>query len=245
MVNGLYTASRSMSNILAKQDVNAQNLANATSTGFKLTRLVNRTEVTVGRNDQNQLHQDENQSVAGRYTSFAQGPLIKTGNDLDFALVNPGFFNVETEDGVRYTRGGSFSINSYGELVTMRGNRVLDENGSPIALRGEGSVQIMEDGGLFKDGKKVAGIGVVEFKDNNKLVPRGDGLYSNSEPETNVSTPAANIGVRQGWVEGSNVDPLHTMVTMIAEFRNYEADQKAVQAIDSTLGKAVNEVGRV
>jgi flagellar basal body rod protein FlgG len=66
MVNGLYTASRSMSNILAKQELHSQNLANASSTGFKLSRIVNSTEVKVGRNDQNQLHQDEHQRIAGR-----------------------------------------------------------------------------------------------------------------------------------------------------------------------------------
>lgn len=245
MVNGLYTATRGMTNILSKQDVNAQNLANANTTGFKLTRLVNRTEVTVGRNEKGQLHQDEHQTIDGRYTSFSQGPLVKTGNDLDFALTNPGFYMIESEDGVRYTRSGSFSLNSFGELVTLRGNRVLDENGSPIQLRGEGSVQLMEDGGIFKDGKASARIGVVEFKQDNKLLSGADGLYSNPDPDGNPMKPAEQVAVRQGFVEGSNVDPLQVMVNMIAEYRNYEADQRAVQAIDTTLGKAVNEVGRV
>ena len=99
MVNGLYTATRGMTNILAKQDAHAQNLANATSTGFKLSRVVNEAQVQVGRNDLNQLHQDEDQRISGRYTSFAQGPLIKTGNDLDFALTSSGFFMIESENG--------------------------------------------------------------------------------------------------------------------------------------------------
>jgi flagellar basal-body rod protein FlgF len=245
MVNGLYTATRGMSNILAKQDAHAQNLANATTTGFKLSRLVTRTEVAIGRNDKNQLHQDENQTLANRYTSFLQGPMVKTGNELDFALASPGFFAVESEDGTAYTRNGSFSMNSSGELVTLSGRRVLDENGSPILLRGEGSVQIMDDGGLFREGKSVARIGVAEFADNNQLVPAAEGLFKNPDPDRNPARAAASVGVKQGFLEGSNVDPIHAMVSMIAEFRNYEADQRAVQAIDSTLGKAVNEVGRV
>lgn len=245
MVNGLYTATRGMQNILAKQDAHAQNLANANTTGFKLTRLVNQTQVAIGRNDKTQLHQDENQTIAGRFTSFMQGPMVKTGNDLDFALSSPGFFAVESEDGTRYTRNGGFSMNANGELVTLTGNRVLDDGGSPIQLRGQGSVQIMDDGGLFREGKPIARIGVTEFLDNNKLIPEAEGLFANPDPAANPTTPAGQVGIKQGFLEGSNVDPIHTMVSMVAEFRNYEADQKAVQAIDSTLGKAVNEVGRV
>lgn len=245
MVNGLYTASRGMINILAKQDAHAQNLANATTTGFKLTRIVNRVEIGIGRNDQNQLHQDEHQVIANKYTSFAQGPLVKTGNDLDFALTNPGFYAIEGEEGTRYTRSGSFSMNGYGELVTLTGRRVLDENGSPILLRGEGAVQIMEDGGLFREGKPVARVSVVEFKDNTKLMPGADGLYVNTDPEGNEATAAKEVGLKQGYLEGSNVDPLQVMVNMTGDFRNYESNQRIMQAIDTTLGKAVNEVGRV
>lgn len=245
MVNGLYTASQSMTNILSKQDAHAQNLANATSTGFKLSRVVNQTQVAIGRNDLNQLHQDENQKISGRYVSFAQGPMIKTGNDLDFALSGAGFFMVQGENGVKYTRNGSFSLNSEGELVTLSGRHVLDGDGSPIQLRGEGSVQIMEDGGLFREGRLSARVAVVEFKDNNQLIPGAEGLFTNADPEGNPPATPALVGVKQGFVEGSNVDPISTMVNMIAEYRNYEADQRAIQAIDSTLGKAVNDVGRV
>lgn len=247
MVNGLHTASRSMLNIMAKQDIHAQNLANSTTTGFKLSRLVNKTEVAIGRNDKQQPHQDENQVVADRVVSFQQGPMIKTGNTLDFALTTPGFFAVEGgEEGLpRYTRNGSFAINSFGELVTLTGKRVLDDAGSPIQLSGEGAVQIMEDGGLFKEGKRVARIGVTEFEDDRRLVPGGDGLYSNPDPSANPPKGAEAVGVRQGFVEGSNVDPIATMVNMMSEFRNYEANSRVIQAIDSTLGKAVNEVGRV
>lgn len=245
MVNGLYTASRGMTNILAKQDVHTQNLANANTSGFKLFRLVNQAEVAIGRNDRNQLHQDENQAVSDRIVSFTQGPMLKTGNDLDFALTERGFFTIEGEGGAAYTRNGSFSMNSYGELVTLTGRRVLDDTGAPIQLRGEGSVRIMEDGGLFREGRMVARLGIVDFDTPKDLVPGADGLYTNPFPERNPPRPVASGGIRQGFVEGSNVDPIQTMVNMVAEFRNYEANQKTMQAIDSTLGKAVNEVGKV
>lgn len=247
MVNGLYTASRSMVNIMAKQDIHAQNLANSTTTGFKLSRLVNKTEITIGRNDKQQLHQDENQVVADRVLSFLQGPMLKTNNPLDFAMTAKGFFTIEAgEDGLpRYTRNGSFAMNTYGELVTLTGKRVLDDNGLPIQLAGEGAIQIMEDGSLFKEGKRVANLGVADFEHENRLVPGADGLYTNPDPSVNPPRGPEKVGIRQGFVEGSNVDPIATMVNMISEFRNYEANSRIIQAIDSTLGKAVNEVGRV
>jgi flagellar basal-body rod protein FlgG len=201
--------------------------------------------VAIGRNDKNQLHQDENQVVSDQVISFIQGPMLKTDNPLDFALTTPGFFSVEGEEGTAFTRNGSFSMNSYGELVTLTGRKVLDDSGAPIQLSGNGAVQIMEDGGLFREGRLVARLGVVDFDKPGELVAGADGLYTNPNPERNPQRSPEVSGIRQGFMEGSNVDPIHTMVNMMAEFRNYEANQKTMQAIDSTLGKAVNDVGRV
>lgn len=244
MVNGLYTASRGMMNILEKQDINAQNLANANTTGFKLARLVNKAEVIVGRNDEGKLHQSEKQTLNGLQTSFEQGPLVKTGNNLDLALAVPGFLMVETEKGTRYTRGGSLSMNASGELVTLSGRRVLDENGSPIVIDG-GNVQVQDDGSIFVDGKKSVRLGVVDFQDPQKLLYGDQGLFHNPDPQGNPPVTPPAIAIKQGFLEGSNVDSVSTMITLIAEYRNYESDQRAVRAIDETLGKAVNEVGRV
>jgi flagellar basal-body rod protein FlgF len=244
VVNGLYTAARGMSNILAKQDINSQNLSNANTTGFKLSRLVNRSEVNINRNDQGQLVQSEFQSVSDVYLSFTQGPMVNTGNSMDLALSSSGFFTVEGEDGNGYTRGGSLALNTYGELVTLNGRRVLDDGGAPIKLQGQ-AIQIMSDGAIFVDGAKAAKLGVVDFPDTHKLVNGNDGMFVNTDPDGNAPREPEAIGVKQGFLEGSNVDPISTMTGMMAEFRNYEADQKALKAEDDTLGKAVNEVGRV
>jgi flagellar basal-body rod protein FlgF len=244
MVNGLYTASRAMSNILSKQDINAQNLANTNTNGFKLARLVNTAEVTVGRNEDGQLKQKEYQSLSEVRTSFVQGPMVSTGNKFDLALSSSGFFTVEGNDGTRYTRNGGFSLNSLGDLVTLSGKRVLDSDGAPINIKGD-TVQFMEDGGIFVDGKKTGNLGIVDFADTKQLEYGQDGLFGNRDPEGNAQRPPAAVNVREGFLEGSNVDPISTMVTMMSEFRNYEADQKALKAIDDTLAKAVNEVGRV
>lgn len=245
MVNGLYTASRGMTNILAKQDVHAQNLANSSTNGFKMARLVNKTEVNIGRNEDGELKQKEMQNLSEVFTSFTQGPMVRTGNNYDLALSNNGFFTVEAADGTtRYTRNGGMSLNSYGELVTLSGKRVLDDGGAPITLKGD-SVQFLQDGGIFVDGKKTATLGVVDFPDSRKLRYGQDGLFGNTDPENNPAMPPKAVGVMQGFLEGSNADPVSIMVNMIADFRNYEADQKALKAVDDTLHQAVTDVGRV
>jgi flagellar basal-body rod protein FlgF len=244
MVNGLYTASRGMTNIMAKQDINSQNLANTNTSGFKLARMSNTTEVTVSRNDQGQLTQREFQNVTDCVTSFSQGPMVRTGNDFDLALNGKGFFTIETPYGPRYTRNGGFTLNAFGELVTLSGKRLLDNAGAPVSMKGEKS-QFMEDGTIFVDGKKSAVLDIVDFEDTKKLRYGEDGLFYNSDMEGNPPRAPEEIGVRQGFLEGSNVDPISTMVSLMVEFRNYEADQKALKAIDDTIGKAVNEVGRV
>ncbi|MDB5050991.1 MAG: FlgE [Fibrobacteres bacterium] len=234
-----------MTNILAKQDVHAQNLANSSTNGFKMARLVNKTEVNIGRNEDGELKQKEMQNLSEVFTSFTQGPMVRTGNNYDLALSNNGFFTVEAADGTtRYTRNGGMSLNSYGELVTLSGKRVLDDGGAPITLKGD-SVQFLQDGGIFVDGKKTATLGVVDFPDSRKLRYGQDGLFGNTDPENNPAMPPKAVGVMQGFLEGSNADPVSIMVNMIADFRNYEADQKALKAVDDTLHQAVTDVGRV
>jgi flagellar basal-body rod protein FlgG len=245
MVNGLYTASRAMTNILSKQDVHAQNISNASTNGFKMARLVNTAEVAVGRNDAGELREREFQQISEITTSFAQGPMVGTGNEFDMALTSPGFFMVEAEDGVRYTRNGGFSLNSFGELVTLSGKRVLDEGGQPLVMKDGGDVRFTEDGTVFVDGQKTGKLGVVDFADTKKLRYGQDGCFGNPDPEGNPPIAPATVGVKTGFLEGSNADPINTMVNMIADYRNYEAAQKAVHALDETLGKAVNDVGRV
>ncbi len=244
MVNGLYTASRGMSNILAKQDINSQNLANANTSGFKLARLTNTAEVILGRNDEGKLTQREFQSVSESVTSFSQGPMIRTGNNFDLALNGKGFFTVEAEDGTRFTRNGGFTMNATGELVTLSGRRVLDQDGVPVSMKGD-NAQFMDDGSIYVDGKKTATLGVVDFPDPKKLRYGEDGLFQNTDPIGNAPKTPEIVGIRQGFLEGSNVDSISTMVSLMGEFRNYEADSKALKAIDETLGKAVNEVGKV
>jgi flagellar basal body rod protein FlgG len=232
-----------MTHILAKQDVAANNLANMNTTGFKVSQLATRTQVMIERDDEKRLHQRELQTLDAEYRRFSQGPMVSTGNSFDVALEGDGFLAVETATGTAYTRSGGLTQNAQRELTTLSGYRVLDERGMAVKLD-QGDLTIASDGSLFQKGQPLAKLGLWRFGDNQKLEASGDGLYRNPEIQKNPPL-ASTLELRQGFLEGSNVEPVSAMVQMIAYTRNYEADQKAVQAIDQTLSKAVNEVGRV
>ncbi len=244
MVNGLYTASRGMMNILAKQDVMANNLANANTTGFKLGAFATRSTVSIGRNDELKLHQNEKQDLNEGYTQFSQGSFVQTDHPLDIALAGDGFLKIKVPEGVAYTRNGGLSLNADKQLVTLNGQSVLDQNQEPIALDGN-TIAIQANGTIFVDGQQVARLGIGEFEDKTALIPRGDGLFTNTRPMENPAHAPRNTEIRQGFLESSNVDTVSAMVAMIAYSRNYEADQRVIQSIDQTLNHAVNEVGKL
>jgi flagellar basal-body rod protein FlgG len=198
------------------------------------------------------------------YTRHTQGAFKQTQNDFDMALEGKGFFCLETEDGERYSRNGSFLLDRDSFLVTKDGHKVLGENG-PIQIK-KNNFMVDEDGNVFEnleysdDPMRLVSMEENEWNqtvliDRLKLVdfPKlryikkiGDSLYR----ETKHSEKAYIIEnerpkVRQGFIEASNVNPVLEMVSLIEVHRNYEANQKMIQASDAALSKAVNEVGRV
>jgi len=180
-------------------------------------------------------------------TSFEQGAIQDTGNQTDFALDGKGFFTVQKDTGVAtqkyYTRDGHFHVNPKGILVTDIGDTVLDSNGQSIKVDSnkfssdaDGNITIGNNGNTVK-------LAVVDFNAKEaykNLIKQGDNLYKTTE----VST-ASTASIKQNSLEKSNVNVITQMVEMMNTMRTFETNQKIVQAIDQTLGKAVNEVGTV
>ena len=175
-------------------------------------------------------------------TDYSQGSLRKTDNDLDLALQREGFFKVNTQDGIRYTRDGHFTLNSQGILVNQDGEAVQGQNGN-IVLNGE-LVQINGAGAIELDGELIDTLDIVTFDDLTKLDKMEGGRYAyNGNPQNDEVIPES-ISVKQGALEGSNVQVVDEMVTMIDHHRIYETFQKMMQTFDEVDGKAITEVGR-
>ncbi len=179
-------------------------------------------------------------------TYFGQAPFEVTDRDLDVALDGPGFFQVDTAAGIRYTRNGNFKVNSDGQIVTMDGDPIVGAGFVPegtkrVIIEPEGRVQAVNQDGEFDE---VGQIQVVEFDDLNMLVKEGYDLYV---PKSPLFEPfaAEDTRLEQGFLEKSNVNAVNESVQMIDLYRVYEAMQKIVQTKQSMDTQAITQLGRL
>ena len=173
---------------------------------------------------------------------FTEGPIGYTGNKLDVALETPGFFKVQTSQGIRYTRDGAFTLDADGVLINQNGDSVLGQNG-PIRINGNG-VSINHNGQVVVDNEPVDKILVLDFEQRQFLRKEGNSYYTYLGKEDDIFH-ADHVSVQQGYIEGSNVNPTEEMIKMIETFRAYESAQKAIQCIDEMNGKIINDPGLI
>jgi flagellar basal-body rod protein FlgG len=199
------------------------------------------------------------------YTNFTQGLLKQTENDFDAALEGDGFMTVQTPQGERLTRNGAFVLNSDGYLVTSGGDFVQGEGG-PIKLKKNNFV-IDQDGTVWQNAtfaaddkrlvsqsentwdnlQRVDRLRIVEVKRERYLQKQGNSYWKTTEEsgQAELIGPDTRPRVRQGFLEGSNVNAVQEMVEMIEVNRAYDANQKTIQTEDSLIGKLWNEVVKV
>ncbi|HEU4658580.1 MAG TPA: flagellar hook-basal body protein [Capillimicrobium sp.] len=226
MERGLYIAASGMLAEQVRQDQIANDLANANTPGYKADRSAQRAfgDLLLSNTRTGQVvgPLGFGAQIDETVTNLAPQGLRVTGEPLDFAIQGEGFFAVRTEAGVRYTRNGQFTEGPGGLLVDQLGNPVLTQNGGTIPVR-DGAV----DAGL---------LGVFAVPNAQKA---GDGMF------TGGAGGQAEGRAVSGALEGSGVDPAKAMVDMIASLRAFEAGQKAIQTIDSTLERAATQVGTI
>jgi len=215
----------------------ANNLANVDTAGYKRENLT----------FWEMLHRTESRTMrVGKamrlLTDFQQGQAKMTGNPLDVMIDGRAFFKVQTPQGIRYTRAGQFAVNATGQMVTPEGYQVLGTDGS-ILIEGK-EVVIDGNGGVSVDGELVNQFDLVDISDLGALRKEGANLFRLQQGEGRELAP---LGVQliQGSIEGSNADVTHELTDMIDLQRNYEAQQKLVQAIDDVDGQAINQVGKL
>ncbi|MBP2031400.1 flagellar basal-body rod protein FlgG [Clostridium algifaecis] len=258
MIRGLYSAVSGMITQEAKQDVITNNLANSNTVGFKQDDLSvadfgdmllqNYDKIEGGRNVRNILGSISlGSKINGVNTEFSEGAIKQTDVDTDFAIEGRGFFTVSRQEGnannTYYTRDGHFHVNINGTLVDDSGDAVLGRNIQTGALGeinvGNGKISCDEQGNISINGTPRYKFDTVDFGNYNNLTKIGDNLYSGNNPVQ------ANVTVRQKCLESSNVNVMSTMADMITTMRSFETNQKAVQSIDETLEKLINEVGKI
>jgi flagellar basal-body rod protein FlgG len=260
VIRGLYSAAAGMIANFTRQETISNNLANLNTTGFKQDLIAIRQAAEV----------PEARQLSGLFevpyptrpgptplgvvgtgvvtdpvaVDQTQGDVRETGNELDLALVGPGYFQMQTPEGQTfYTRDGRFSRDGVGRLVDAKGNFLMGDDG-PIRVA-QGSVQIDPDGTVLSDGEEVDQIRVMSFQPDTPLKKIGASGFVPVDPSAPPTFVDPNTVVQQGAIEASNVDPNKAVVEMMSAARSYEAAQRMVQLNDSVLERAVNDLGRV
>ncbi len=224
---GLYVAATGMVAEQTRQDQLSNDLANASTPGYKPDEAPQHSfgQVLLASTEGGT---PVGTSVAGvalgqTYTDMTGAPMQETGEPLDFAIAGNGFFAVQTQQGVRYTRDGQFTENAQGILTDSAGNAVLDQGGAQIKVASGGTVP-------------ASAIGVFEVPSAAK---QGENLF------VGTSSGKAAGSVRAGALEGSGVDAAKVMVEMINSLRDFQSGQQAIQAIAQTLQSASTQVASI
>lgn len=257
MIRGLYTSGYSMLTLNRKMDVVSNNMANVNTNGFKKDFVVFEefSDVLVKRFFDGSDHSTRPvrignmtlyNDIAEVYTDFTQGALEHTGLSTDVAINGDesAFFcvAVPVNDEFRefYTRDGGFKLDAEGRLVTRDGYIVMGENGV-ITLEGSDFI-ISREGEVIQNEEIIDTLRIRKFANPESLRKYGFNLWTVTDESQDADFEGT---IEQGFVERSNVDSVREMVDMITVLRAYESNQKLIQYQDSTLDKAVNDIGRV
>jgi flagellar basal-body rod protein FlgF len=255
---GIYVATSGGMAQERAMEIISSNLANMNTHGFKADRLmfqsylqksaqpplnpptpneIKQGYATIGNNDTVYKIGSQN------YTDFTQGSLLSTGNHLDVALDGSGFMAVQTPEGERYTRGGSLKLDQTGTLMTSEGYPVLDANGQHINVDTINKpITIMEDGSVnLQDVGPVGQLKIVDFPDKTQIEKTGQGLYKAVD---GAQMQPSDALAKQGYLEGSNINPVGEMTRMITGLRAYESFQKVIQSHDEINQRLISDVAR-
>lgn len=232
----------------------ANNLANVNTTGYKTEKLAfrdvfirfghNMLDPIAAINEKSLLPEPDEMAQARislSHIDFNQGSLQETGNPLDVALHGEGFFKVRTPAGDLYTRNGSFHLTPDGQLVNGQNYPVLGQDGEIVVEPG-GRVYVAPNGEITVDGEVAGVFDVVAFDNLQVLEKFGQNLFRIRDGVEALEQPVENVSVVSGYLEGSNVEVVQEMVSMIETHRLFEAYQKVMHATQETDQKLIREV---
>ena len=241
MENSLYVGLSAQVALEGKMNIISNNVANLGTPGFRAQNMlfsehIDRTRATERGPEDLSMVLDYRQ-----YQVTDPGPVKLTGNQLDVALIGPGFLGIQTPQGVQYTRAGNLSLTADGTLVNARGVPVASQGGGSITIPDTAkNVYIDQKGAVSTDDGQVGQLMISEFANYQTLNPAGNGLYVTDEPPI----PADKTAVIQGKLEGSNVQAVVEMTRMIDVLREYQAVQRVVQNEHDRIRTAIQRLSR-
>jgi len=220
-------------------DVIAHNLANASTTGYKADRVEFSESMERVLNANGGAGRSIGSIGVGpvesqRFVSGEMGNIIETHNPLDVAIAHvEGAFAIQTPNGIRYTRNGSFSLDKDQNIVTQQGYAVLDDQGRPLQITAAGMIKIDDLGVITVGDQEMGKFGVYH---SDQFQKEGDSLLNAP------SVQPVSVQVRSQALEQSNVNPIEAMIDLIKVGRLYEMGQKAIQSEDESNGKLLESL---
>jgi len=252
MLKELYLAGLAMQNQQTRLETVANNLANASTVGYKRASVFERNIQDARANFYNVPGDvEQNDPPIGSYYDFSLGAFEKTDNPLDLAIDGKGFFLLKDSEGKDFlTRAGNFRLNEEGTIVAMDGKFLMSNEGpinlSKDYLRNKGitndnkelNIRIDDEGYIYVNELQLAKIKLVDVQDLNSLQRISNQQFILTE-NAYLNNLNNNIKIKQGWLENSNVNLISEMVNMIELQRIYEAGSKVIQTNDGTLDKSI------
>lgn len=227
-------------------DVTANNMANSSTVGFKREQPLFHEYVEQSR--EAPVEDAKKTSFVldyGAVHDTAQGAFQATGNPLDVMIDGPGYLNVETPaGGIAYTRAGFVKVLETGELATSGGQRLLGDNGRPIAVAPDQAarVTISSDGTILGPEGAIGRLAITVFADENAVSPRGDGMMTGAGGRT---LAAADIKLKIGGVEASNVQPIVETTAMVEILRSYQSSMRMSESLNEMRKNAISRLSRI
>jgi flagellar basal-body rod protein FlgF len=241
MLRGIYSVANAMETAARNQEIVSENLVQATTPGYRRQGLLyeaSSAPMLAGGGGGTAPRSGMSAGPSGGQSSFVYfepGPLQQTNNPLDLAVSGNAFFVVEGPNGPMYTRNGSFEQGPGGELRTRGGGyRVSGEGGAITIPPDAASLTVGSDGTITANGAQVGRLRLATFAQPETLRRVGTTLFQGDAPQTPL--PDA-VKIEQGYREGSNVQPVQEMVSMMLGMRYYEAAGKALQALSDALSQ--------
>jgi flagellar basal body rod protein FlgG len=229
---------------LESLDLLANNLANASTSGYKTDREFYGLYLDAEANLNNDSEFGAMPVIENRWTDYAQGTLTPTGNPLHAALSGRGFFAVNGPSGTLYTRSGEFRVSAAGVLTTQEGYPVKVTGGGQIQVRPGMPFEISTDGTVRQSGNVLGVLEVIDFPEGAPLVKQGATFFRPADPQLTGTRPAG-LEVHQHKLENSNVSSAESAVRLIHVMRQFEMLQKAVTIGADMNRKAIEDVARV
>lgn len=241
MQNTVYVGISGQISLQRRMETIAQNMANVNTSGFRAEGL--KFEELLSPIAQSNGGKVSFVTAGKSFLSKKLGPVTQSNNALDVAIKGDGWLSLQTPQGAVYSRDGRMSMNSNGELVSVRGNRYLDSLGDPIQLDPKaGDPIITQDGRIFQNNKPVARLGVYQFPEHSQFSYReGSSVVADKNPI--LVEDFKDVGIMQGFVEASNVNGVIEMTRLIEVSRAFERMEHVLRTQDTQSEQTLRAFG--